>query len=50
MLLSPDGAGYFHYHKSYKAYIEIISFNKLYDTAKRRNKVLFDKLGIPTPK
>lgn len=50
MLLSPDGAGFFHYHKSYKAYIEIISFNKLYDTAKRRNKVLFDKLGIPAPK
>lgn len=49
MLLSPDGAGFFHYHKSFKAYIEIISFNKLFDTAKRRNKVLFEKLGLPTP-
>lgn len=49
MLLSPDGGGFFHYHKTFKAYIEIISFNKLYDTAKRRNKVLFDKLGLPTP-
>jgi len=49
MLLSPDGAGYFYYHKAFKAYIEIISFNKLNETAKRRNKVLFEKLGIPTP-
>jgi hypothetical protein len=43
---TPDSLGYFGYHKEYGAYIEIISFDKLLDDAKRRNKILFDKLGL----
>ena len=43
---TPDSQGYFGYHKEYGAYIEVISFDKLIDDAKRRNKILFDKLGL----
>ena len=43
---TPDSQGYFGYHREHGAYIEVISFDKLVDDAKRRNKVLFEKLGI----
>jgi hypothetical protein len=43
-----DGLGYFFYHKSYKAYVEIISFDRLVNAAKERNRAFFDKLGLPT--
>lgn len=43
---TPDGQGYFGYHKEHGAYIEIVSFDKLIDDAKRRNKILFDKMGL----
>ncbi len=43
-----DHMGYFGFHKSYKAYIEVISFDKLVQSAKERNKAFFDKLGLPT--
>lgn len=45
---SRDKMGYFGYHPNYKAYIEIISFNKLVQQAKERNRMFFQKLGIPT--
>ncbi|WP_297930581.1 hypothetical protein [uncultured Coprobacter sp.] len=43
-----DGLGYFGYHKNQKAYIEIISYDKLIQDAEKRNKILFDKLCLPT--
>ena len=43
-----DKMGYFGYHPNYKAYIEVISFNKLIQQAKERNRMFFQKLGIPT--
>lgn len=43
---TPDGYGYFYFHKNYNAYIEILSFNKLLKDAKERNRILFEKLGI----
>lgn len=45
---SQDKMGYFGYHPNYKSYIEIISFNKLVQQAKERNRIFFQKLGIPT--
>lgn len=45
---SQDKMGYFGYHPNYKSYIEIISFNKLVQQAKERNRMFFQKLGIPT--
>jgi len=43
-----DKMGYFGYHPNYKAYIEVISFNKLVQQAKERNRMFFQKLGIPS--
>jgi len=43
-----DGLGYFFYHKSFNAYVEIISFDRLVNLAKERNRAFFDKLGLPT--
>lgn len=43
-----DGMGYFGYNSSYKAYIEVISFNQLVKSAKERNKAFFDMLGLPS--
>ncbi len=43
-----DKLGYFGYSSSYNAYIEVISFDKLVQAAKERNRVFFDKLGIPS--
>lgn len=41
-----DVGGYFKIHESYNAYIEIISFDKLLLDCKKRNKILFNKLGL----
>ncbi|KXH81615.1 ATP-binding protein [Chryseobacterium kwangjuense] len=47
---TPDGLGYFRFYNSdeliYKAYIEVIPFEKVIKNAKERNKVLFDKLNL----
>lgn len=43
---SPDNQGYFWYNPNYRAYIELISFDKLVKDSKQRNQILFDKLGI----
>jgi hypothetical protein len=43
-----DGLGYFFYHKEFKAYVEVISFDGLVNAAKERNRAFFDKLGLPT--
>ena len=43
-----DGLGYFFYNKTYSAYVEVISFDRLVNAAKERNKAFFDKLGLPT--
>lgn len=44
---TPDGLGYFGYKSNANAYIEVISFNRLVDAAKERNRAFFDKLGLP---
>lgn len=43
-----DGLGYFFYNKNYGAYVEVMSFDRLANGAKERNKAFFDKLGLPT--
>jgi hypothetical protein len=43
---TPDSLGFFGYSNNYGTYIEIISFDKLVSDAKKRNAVLFDKLGL----
>ena len=46
---SADGMGYFGYHgdESYNAYIQVMSFDGLVQSAKERNKAFFDTLGLP---
>ena len=46
-ILTSDGLGYFFFHKNYKAYVEVISFDRLVNAAKERNRAFFDKLGLP---
>lgn len=48
---SPDGQGYFTFkNKYYSAYIEVLPLEKLLKDAKRRNRILFDNLGLSTYK
>lgn len=44
---TPDNMGFFGYNDTIGAYIEVIDFQKLLSDAKKRNKVLFEKLNIP---
>lgn len=46
--VTADKLGYFGYHKTYNAYIEVLSFDRLLNMAKDRNRAFFDKLGLPT--
>lgn len=46
--ITSDHMGYFGFHKAYKAYIEVISFDGLVRSAKERNRAFFDKLGLPS--
>lgn len=43
-----DHLGYFGYNSNFKAYLEVISFDRLVNAAKERNKAFFDKLGLPS--
>lgn len=43
---TPDRLGYYRYNDKMNAYIEVLSYDKIINDAKKRNKVLFDKLGI----
>lgn len=44
--LTPDGHGYFGFNTDLKAYVEVISFDKLLSDAERRNRIFFEKLNI----
>ncbi len=46
--VTADKMGYFGYNDNYGAYIEVISFDRILNMAKERNRAFFDKLGLPT--
>ena len=48
LTVTSDHSGYFGYNQNHKAYLEVISFDRLVKLAKERNKAFFDKLGLPT--
>lgn len=48
LTVTSDNLGYFGYNPNYKAFIEVISFDRLVNSAKERNRAFFDKLGLPT--
>lgn len=43
---TPDKRGYYKYHDKKHAYIEILSYDKIIEDSEKRNRILFDKLGI----
>lgn len=48
LTVTSDRQGYFGYNPNYKAYIEVVSFDRLLNGARERNRAFFDKLGLPT--
>lgn len=48
LTVTSDRQGYFGYNPNYKTYIEVISFDRLLNGARERNRAFFDKLGLPT--
>lgn len=43
-----DALGYFGFNEAYRAYVEVISFDRLITAAIERNRAFFDKLGLPS--
>jgi hypothetical protein len=44
---TPDGMGYFKFKSEYySAYIEVLPFEKVLNDSKKRNRILFEKLGL----
>lgn len=43
---TPDQLGYYGFNSNYNAYIEVMSYKKILNDAKKRNRVFFDKLNI----
>lgn len=42
-----DGMGFFGYNSHFKTYIEVISYDRLLQSAYERNRAFFDRLGLP---
>ena len=47
MTKTSDGMGYFHYNPNVNMYIQVLSFDKMLQDAKKRNAILFEKLNLP---
>lgn len=43
---TPDNLGAYFYNRELHAYIEVLSYDKIRNDSEKRNRVLFDKLGI----
>jgi hypothetical protein len=46
--VTSDHQGYFGYNDNFKAYVEVLSYDRLLNGARQRNRAFFDKLGLPT--
>ena len=46
--ITSDKMGFFGFNRNLNCYIEIISYDRLLNMAKERNKAFFDKLGLPS--
>jgi hypothetical protein len=47
LTVTSDHLGYFGYNANFKAYIEVISFDRLLNSARQRNRAFFERLGLP---
>lgn len=43
---TPDNLGAYFYNRELHAYIEVLSYDKIRNDSEKRNRVLFDKLGL----
>ena len=43
---TPDGSGYFGYNPNRKCYLEVISYEKMLEDARKRNRSFFEKLQL----
>lgn len=43
-----DNLGYYGFNETLNAYYEVISYTKRLADAKKRNRILFEKLNLPT--
>ena len=43
---TPDNLGYYGFNETLSAYYEILSYQKILEDAKRRNRILFEKLNL----
>ena len=45
---TPDGLGYYNFrNKRYNGFVVVLSYEKVKADARKRNQILFDKLGLP---
>ena len=43
---TPDKLGFYRHNDRYNAYFEILSYDKILNDAQKRNRILFEKLGV----
>ncbi len=43
---TPDRLGAYFYNSNLHAYIEVLSYDKVRNDSEKRNRILFEKLGI----
>jgi hypothetical protein len=43
---TPDNLGYYDFNEALNAYYEILSYEKILGDAKKRNRILFEKLNL----
>lgn len=41
-----DGMGYYWHNSALNSYIEVLPFDKILQDSRKRNRILFDKLGL----
>lgn len=46
--VTSDKMGYFGYNQTFNTYIEVMSYDRLVNAAKQRNRAFFDALGLPS--
>jgi hypothetical protein len=46
---TPDELGYYNFrNKRYNGFVVVLSYDKVKTDARKRNQILFDKLGLPS--
>ena len=43
---TPDGQGYYGYHRNHRLYFEVMSYSKVLTDAERRNRAMFERLNL----